>query len=187
MKRTLTAASLLMVIALLVQPALAGSGRQRHYPPPQYRWHPHYDGSRWGWYPWWSFDLFFPLFLPSYYAYPYPAPAYPQPPTQPAGAVAAEIQPTDAAIYVDQKYVGTAAELTGKSGYIYLAPGVHRFEAYLVGYETLDINVQIQPGRLFRVHRELTRTDDAGTPPGTSGESGQAPDERTPPRRTETF
>jgi hypothetical protein len=86
-------------------------------------------------------------------------------PEQKGGAVAPasqgrlrfEIEPDDAAVYVDDRYVGTAEEVGGLGRGLRLKPGKHVVTVVRPGYATKTVNVELKPGAAIDVVIELEK------------------------------
>jgi hypothetical protein len=106
-----------------------------------------------------GFGIFAGYPVPYSYSYPYPIPVYGyRAPRAPVivgpgspyyGAVALEINPADAEVYVDGSYAGYAGEFDGTQQPLTLAAGTHRIEVQAPGYAPLIIDVQVQPGQVI--------------------------------------
>ena len=72
--------------------------------------------------------------------------------------VVIRIQPTDAAVQVDDHVIGTASKFAAARTSMRIPPGRYRFEASRPGYETYSTVVNLQPGEKFVLARKLTRT-----------------------------
>jgi hypothetical protein len=73
------------------------------------------------------------------------------------GRLRFEIEPDDAAVYVDDRYVGTAEELAGLSRGLRVQPGRHTVTVVRPGYETKTVDVESKPGAAIDVVIELER------------------------------
>jgi hypothetical protein len=68
-----------------------------------------------------------------------------------------EVEPDDAAVYLDDRYVGTAEELGGLSRGLRVAPGKHTVTVVRPGYVTKTVEVEAKPGAAIDVVIELER------------------------------
>lgn len=73
------------------------------------------------------------------------------------GRLRFEIEPDDAAVYLDDRYVGTAEELAGLTRGLRVAPGRHTVTVVRPGYGTKTVEVESQPGKAIDVVVELER------------------------------
>jgi hypothetical protein len=116
------------------------------------------------------------LYPYSYYPYPYsdypytsptlgalyatPTPTYPDAlttapgivdalPPSGIGGVSFDIAPSDAAVFVDTVYVGTAGDFSATAPPLSLAAGRHHFELRAQGYQTLAFDVDVIPGQVI--------------------------------------
>lgn len=113
-----------------------------------------YFGPYWGWgWPYYG-----------YYGYPYDGYRYA---SANWGAVKTDVEPEDARVYLDGKYIGTADDFDGWPDKLYLRPGRYKLEFRLNGYETLSIDVRARAGATLEVDNKLRKAA-----PGVS----QAPD-----------
>jgi hypothetical protein len=105
-----------------------------------------------------GFGIFAGYPVPYTYRHPYPIAVYgyrapPAPvivgPGSPLyGAVALEINPADAEVYVDGSYAGYAGDFDGTQQPLTLTAGTHRIEVQAPGYAPLVIDVIVQPGQV---------------------------------------
>jgi hypothetical protein len=68
-----------------------------------------------------------------------------------------EVEPDDAAVYLDDRYVGTAEELGGLSRGLRVAPGRHTVTVVRPGYGTKTVEVEAKPGAAIDVVIELEK------------------------------
>jgi hypothetical protein len=73
------------------------------------------------------------------------------------GRLRFEIEPDDAAVYLDDRYVGTAEELGGLSRGLRVTPGRHTVTVVRPGYETKTVDLESKPGRAIDVVIELEK------------------------------
>ncbi len=99
---------------------------------------------------------------PAYsYGYPYYGPGY-YPPAYgvPAvgydfGGVRLRIRPRDAQVFVDGNYAGLVDDFDGSFQQLRLEPGGHKIEIRMPGFEDLEMDVHVQPGRTITLHEDL--------------------------------
>jgi hypothetical protein len=94
------------------------------------------------------------------YAHPYPSHAgiYAAPPRGALyGGVRLEVEPRDAAVYVDGYYAGIVDDFDGAWQRVALEPGPHRFEIVAPGFETLTFEVNVRPGETVRYRGDMMR------------------------------
>ena len=144
-----------------------------------------------------GFHFFFP-FYPAYvapypyypYSYPYspyyyyPPPAYsyapaPQVPAE-IGYLQLQIEPREAHIYLDGKYVGPVQQFSG--GTVALAPGAHQVAIVAWGYRPFQMEVQITLGATSAVRVVLERDPTAPMPPPAAQGSPQGGGYQVAPR-----
>lgn len=126
----------------------------------------HHDGGRWGgrsrswgwgwgwgYRPWWGY----PYGYYGYYGYPgYGGYAYGDGRSRFA-AVKTDVEPDEAALYLDGKLIGTADDFDGYPDMLYLGPGRYRLEFRLEGYEPYTTEVDASSGGLVKIDRELRK------------------------------
>lgn len=69
------------------------------------------------------------------------------------GSVRFDVTPEDASVYVDGEFQGSARRL----GELDLRAGRHRVEVVRPGFETVERDIEIEPGRVARIAIDLTR------------------------------
>ncbi|MBZ5559686.1 MAG: PEGA domain-containing protein [Acidobacteriia bacterium] len=107
------------------------------------------------------------LGYPVPYAYAYPVPVYgyyaPRAPivvgpeSTMYGGVSLEISPSDALVYVDGSYAGTVREFDGADQPLTLAAGLHHIEIQATGYETMTMDVTVEPGQVIPYRGDMRR------------------------------
>jgi hypothetical protein len=107
------------------------------------------------------------LGYPVPYAYTYPVPVYgyyaPRetvvvgPGSTMYGGVSLEITPSDAFVYVDGTYAGLVRDFDGMDQPLTLTGGMHRIEVQAPGYETMTMDVSVQPGQLIPHRGDMRR------------------------------
>ena len=99
------------------------------------------------------FSLGFGLFIGHPVAYPYSHYPYAyQIPVQvprPTGGLSFEITPSDAALYIDGRYMGLVDDFSPTMQPLSLAPGRHRIEIVEVGYEPMVFDVDVIAGQVI--------------------------------------
>ncbi len=85
---------------------------------------------------------------------PAPAPRGGDEPNRPdASRLRLDVRPSDASVYLDGQFQGSAGEL----GELILAPGSHRVEVVRPGFRTEERDVQLKPGSSRMITIELAR------------------------------
>jgi hypothetical protein len=93
---------------------------------------------------------------PVAYTYPYPyAYSVGRPPASYYGGVVLEIEPSDAAVYVDGAYAGVVADFDGSRQPLTLTGGTHRIEVVEQGLAPLVFDVVVQPGQVIPYRGDL--------------------------------
>jgi len=82
---------------------------------------------------------------PWYGSYPAPAPVYAPGPYIDAGAVRLKVKPVEAEVYVDGYYAGIVDDFDGVFQKLRLDAGPHRIEMKAPGFETLGVDIRIEP------------------------------------------
>ena len=112
-----------------------------------------------------------------WYDYPYPY-GYPVPPgyvfAAPetlSGSVRLEVSPKDASVYVDDYYAGIVDDFNGVFRHLTLTAGPHSIEIRKPGFETLVVDVYVQPRQTI-TYRETMQPAQPGSSAGAATESG---------------
>jgi len=104
------------------------------------------------------FSIGFNIFAgyPVPYTYPYPyAYRVGRPPASYYGGIVLEIEPIDAAVYVDGAYAGVVADFDGSRQPLTLTAGAHRIEVEEQGLAPLVFDVIVQPGQVIPYRGDL--------------------------------
>lgn len=83
------------------------------------------------------------------YSYPYRASGYD------IGGVRLKIRPRDAQVFVDGYYAGLVDDFDGTFQSLRLDAGGHKIEIHMPGFEDLELDVHVQPGRTITLHEDL--------------------------------
>lgn len=151
--------------------------RPRYYAPAYYhRW----LGSYYGWSPlsyapwpliygsigfanfgfYTAFGTTYPYAPYAYGPYPYPPYVpYAYSPWQVAGAdiggVRLKMQPRDAQVFVDGNYAGIVDDFDGTFQSLRLQQGGHKIEVHMPGFEDLELDVHVQPGKTITLQETM--------------------------------
>jgi PEGA domain len=109
-------------------------------------------GWGWGWGPWgwWG-----PWYGGSYgYGYGY-ARRYGA--LRSFSAIKTDVEPDEAELYLNGRYVGTADDFDGYPDYLYLRQGQYTLEFRLEGYQSYTAQVDAVPGQLVRIRQRLEK------------------------------
>lgn len=117
----------------------------------------------------WGFDEWQLSSEPGVVASPPPA----EPPAEISGRIELNVEPSEAQVFVDGEYVGTAADLNGT---LDLTPGTRRIEIRLQDHEPLTFDARIVAGRRITYRATLVPLADRTASPAA-----------TPTRRDTTF
>ena len=96
----------------------------------------YYDPWNWGWYD---------PYPPAGYGYGYD------------GSLKIKVKPRHAEVYVDGYFAGAVDDYDGAFQRLRLDAGPHRVEVRLDGYDPLEFDVRILPGRTVTYKGEMTR------------------------------
>ena len=78
---------------------------------------------------------------------------YPDPKT--SSEVRLDVQPSRAAVFLDDYFVGTVDEYYGIEHAMLVAPGKHRFKIALPGFRTFETEVDLYPRQKFALRTDL--------------------------------
>ena len=88
-------------------------------------------------------------------------------------SVKTDVEPEDARVYLDGKYIGTADDFDGWPDKLYLRPGHYKLEFRLSGYEPKILDVDARAGQELKVddklHRGGPRAAQQSDPPKLEG------------------
>jgi hypothetical protein len=87
-----------------------------------------------------------------YYA---PGPHYPYASSYDMGGVRLRMRPRDAQVFVDGYYAGLVDDFDGTFQQLRLEAGGHKIEVRMPGFEDLEMDVHVQPGRTITLHEDL--------------------------------
>jgi len=71
--------------------------------------------------------------------------------------VKTDVEPDEAALYLDGKLIGTADDFDGFPDTLYLKPGRYKLEFRLAGFETYGVSIDASPSRSFRLNHRLAK------------------------------
>lgn len=95
------------------------------------------------------YDPFWYPYDPYWYRYP------PQPPNW--GYVDTDVEPEEAKVYLDGKYVGTADDYDGFPRYLSVTLGSHKIEFRMEGYETFSQDFYMNPGQMINIDFKMIK------------------------------
>jgi hypothetical protein len=78
---------------------------------------------------------------------------YPDPKT--SSEVRLDVQPSRAAVFLDDYYIGTVSEYYGVEHAMLVVPGKHHFKIALPGFKTFEAEVDLQPRQKFALRTDL--------------------------------
>jgi PEGA domain-containing protein len=108
---------------------------------------------------------------PYYPQYPFGTPAYPYPypstvyqttrpipvPAAAPGGLSFDITPPDAEVFIDGQYVGVVSQFSPTQPPLWLAPGRHRVEIRMPGYDPVVFDVDIISGEVIPYQGDMRR------------------------------
>jgi hypothetical protein len=71
------------------------------------------------------------------------------------GGIRLRIRPRDAQVFVDGHYAGLVDDFDGTFQQLRLEQGGHKIEIRMPGFEDLDMDIHVQPGRTITLHEDL--------------------------------
>jgi hypothetical protein len=71
------------------------------------------------------------------------------------GGVRLRMRPRDAHVFVDGYYAGIVDDYDGTFQQLRLEQGAHKVEVRMPGFEDLELDIYVQPGRTITVHEDL--------------------------------
>ena len=71
------------------------------------------------------------------------------------GGIRLQIRPRDAQVFVDGYYAGLVDDFDGTFQSLRLDAGGHKIEIHMPGFEDLELDVHVQPGRTITLREEL--------------------------------
>ena len=71
------------------------------------------------------------------------------------GGVRLKIRPRDAQVFVDGYYAGLVDDFDGTFQSLRLEQGGHKIEVHMPGFEDLELDVHVQPGRTITLNEDL--------------------------------
>jgi hypothetical protein len=71
------------------------------------------------------------------------------------GSVRLKIRPRDAQVFVDGYYAGLVDDFDGTFQSLRLEAGGHKIEIHMPGFEDLELDVHVQPGRTLTLAEDL--------------------------------
>ena len=142
----------------------------RYYPYHYDRWaRSYYRWSPIGYAPWGliygsigfgAFDFYANVPSPYYYgpyAYGSPGPAPWNVYGYDVGGIRLKIRPRDAYVFVDGYYAGLVDDFDGLFQSLRLGAGGHKLEIHMDGFEDLELDVHVQPGRTVTIDEDMRR------------------------------
>lgn len=87
-----------------------------------------------------------------------PEPGAVYPPRENTARLRIDVEPAEAAIFVDEKFVGHVDRFDGRSG-MRIAPGTYRFTIALPGYEAFQTEMTLREAQTYEIKTNLGRGD----------------------------
>jgi hypothetical protein len=115
----------------------------------------------------WAYPTYYPYATPYPAPYGYPTTGYPPeyyegsvnvtPGPTNSGGVSFEVNPSDAQIYVDGRYIGVAENFDGTKQPLTLPSGQHRIELRAEGYQVVTFDVNVVPGQVIPYRGDMAQ------------------------------
>lgn len=124
-------------------------------------WHRGGAYNRWYWYgyyPFWASLGWWwgvPYYNPYWVGYGYGGSGSVPYRTSRYASVKTDVQPDEAEVWLDGKYIGTADDFDGFPGFLYLEPGKYHVEFKLAGYQPYSTDVEVTRGECVRIDHHL--------------------------------
>jgi len=83
----------------------------------------------------------------------------PMPADDELASVRIDVNPSRAAVFVDERFVGHVGEFGGLARSMEVVPGAHRIRIALPGYETFETDINPQPSQKVEVKTDLVKSD----------------------------
>jgi len=83
----------------------------------------------------------------------------PMPPDAELATIRIHVNPSRAAVFVDERFVGHVAEFEGVGKSMLVVPGTHRIRIALPGYETFESDINPLPKQKVDVKTDLVKSD----------------------------
>ena len=83
----------------------------------------------------------------------------PMPADDELASVRIDVNPSRAAVFVDNRFVGHVGEFGGLGRSMEVVPGAHRIRIALPGYETFETDINPQPGQKVEVKTDLVKSE----------------------------
>jgi len=128
-------------------------GSPAYYFAHPYYWDPFWVSGAFAWSP--LFYAPWPLMwgTAGYWPWPY---SYGPPTTFMTGGVRLKVKPREAQVIVDGYYAGTVNDFDGVFQALRLAPGGHKIEVRMDGFQTASFDIHVQPDRMLTVTQNLS-------------------------------
>ncbi len=99
----------------------------------------------------------------------------PMPPDAELATIRINVNPSRAAVFVDDRFVGHVAEFGGLGRAMLVVPGTHRIRIALPGYETFETDINPLPKQKVDVKTDLVKSDVPVAEPLLKGETSAPP------------
>jgi hypothetical protein len=126
-----------------------GHGGHGYYYYPGWGWY--YPGWWWGW-GWGAGWGWAPYYYGAYYYAPHyagPAAAW--------GVISTDVEPEEARVMLEGRYIGTADDFDGFPDFLYLQPGQYHVEFSLEGYESQAVEIEAKAGVKISLKNKLKK------------------------------
>jgi len=99
----------------------------------------------------------------------------PMPPDADLATIRINVNPSRAAVFVDDRFVGHVGEFGGLGRAMLVVPGTHRIRIALPGYETFETDINPLPRQKVEVKTDLVKSDVPVAEPLLKGETSTPP------------
>ena len=99
----------------------------------------------------------------------------PMPPDAELATIKIDVNPSRAAVFVDDRFVGHVGEFEGMGRAMQVAPGPHHIRIALPGYATFETDINPQPRQKVEVKTDLVKSEVPLAEPLLSGETNRPP------------
>ncbi len=96
----------------------------------------------------------------------------PMPPDADLATIRINVNPSRAAVFVDERFVGHVAEFGGLGRAMLVVPGTHRIRIALPGYEAFETDINPLPKQKVEVKTDLVKSDVPVAEPLLKSETG---------------
>ena len=99
----------------------------------------------------------------------------PMPADDELATIRIDVNPSRAAVFVDERFVGHVGEFGGVGKSMLVVPGAHRIRIALPGYETFESDINPRPRQKVEVKTDLVKSEIPVAEPLLKGETSMPP------------